>query len=65
MPNLGPPEILIVLIIALVVLGPKRLPEAGRSLGRGLRELKHGLTGDDRRERPTAADELPSARGER
>jgi sec-independent protein translocase protein TatA len=38
-------EIAIVLVIALLVLGPKRLPEAGRSLGRGMREFKDSLTG--------------------
>ncbi|MDQ2699852.1 MAG: twin-arginine translocase TatA/TatE family subunit, partial [Actinomycetota bacterium] len=36
MPNIGPFEIAIVLIIALIVFGPKRLPELGRSLGKGL-----------------------------
>ena len=45
MSGIGLPEILIVLVIALVVLGPKRLPDAGKSLGRGLREFKGGLTG--------------------
>ena len=39
MPNIGPLEILVVLIIALVVFGPKRLPELGRSLGKGIREF--------------------------
>ena len=38
-------EIAIVLVIALIVLGPKRLPDAGRSLGRGIREFKDGITG--------------------
>jgi len=37
-------ELIIVLIIALVVLGPKRLPEAGKSLGRGMREFKNSLS---------------------
>jgi sec-independent protein translocase protein TatA len=46
MPNIGPLEILIVLVIALVVLGPRRLPDFGRSVGRGLREFKGALTGD-------------------
>ena len=40
MPNIGPLEIVIVLIIVLIVFGPKRLPEMGRSLGRGIREFK-------------------------
>jgi sec-independent protein translocase protein TatA len=44
MPNIGPMELVIVLVIALLVLGPKKLPEAGRSLGKGLRELKDSLT---------------------
>ena len=45
MPNIGLPEMLIVLVIALLVLGPKKLPEAGRSLGRGMREFKDSLSG--------------------
>ena len=48
MPNIGPLEIIIVLIIALVVFGPKRLPELGRSLGRGIREFRGSVTGDSR-----------------
>jgi sec-independent protein translocase protein TatA len=51
MPGLGAPELIVILVIALVVLGPKRLPEAGRGLGRSLREFKDGLTGPDE-ERP-------------
>ncbi len=49
MPNIGLPEILIVLVIALVVFGPKRLPELGRSVGKGFREFKGavGAVGDD------------------
>ena len=43
MPNIGPMELIIVLVLALVVLGPKRLPEAGRSLGRGIREFRRSL----------------------
>jgi sec-independent protein translocase protein TatA len=45
MPGIGPMELVIVLVIALIVLGPKRLPDAGRSLGRGMREFKTSLTG--------------------
>jgi TatA/E family protein of Tat protein translocase len=40
MPNIGAAEIVIILVIALLVFGPKRLPEMGRSLGRGVREFK-------------------------
>lgn len=43
-PNIGPLEIAIVLIIALIVFGPKRLPELGKSLGRGLNEFREGIS---------------------
>jgi len=43
-PQIGPLEIILVLVIALVVLGPKRLPEVGRSLGKGMREFKNSLS---------------------
>jgi sec-independent protein translocase protein TatA len=41
----GPLELLVILVVALLVLGPKRLPEAARSVGRGMRELKESLAG--------------------
>jgi sec-independent protein translocase protein TatA len=47
MPNVGPLELAIVLIIALVVFGPKRLPELGKSVGRGIREFKGSISGDN------------------
>lgn len=43
--NIGPMELVLVLAIALIVLGPKKLPEAGRAVGRGLREFKDSLSG--------------------
>ena len=43
MPNIGPMELAIVFVIALLILGPKRLPAAGRSIGQGIREFKDGL----------------------
>ena len=46
MPNIGPLELVIILIVALIVLGPKRLPDAGRSIGKGMREFKNALTSD-------------------
>ena len=57
--GIGVPEVLIVLVIALIVLGPKRLPEVGKSLGRGMREFKDSISGisldddDDEDEKPT------------
>jgi sec-independent protein translocase protein TatA len=48
MPNVGPFELAIVLIIALIVFGPKRLPELGRSLGKGIREFRGSLSGESR-----------------
>lgn len=50
MPNIGPMEIIVVLIIALVVFGPKRLPELGKSLGRGIQEFKGTISGEKREE---------------
>jgi sec-independent protein translocase protein TatA len=43
--SVGPTELIIVLVIALLVLGPKRLPEVGRSVGRGMREFKDSISG--------------------
>lgn len=43
--GIGPAELVIVLVLALLVLGPKRLPDAGRALGRGMREFKDGIAG--------------------
>jgi sec-independent protein translocase protein TatA len=48
MPTPGPLEIIIVLIIVLVIFGPKRLPDLGKSLGRGMREFKDSVTGKDK-----------------
>ena len=68
MPNLGIWEILLLLLVLLLVFGPKRLPEMGRSLGRGMREFKDSVTGnkDDDDEQqveltPTSTTEAPAA----
>jgi sec-independent protein translocase protein TatA len=54
-PNIGPLEIGVLLIIALIVFGPKKLPDLGRSLGKGLREFKGSISGDDEDEKPPVA----------
>ena len=55
--NVGVWEILILLLVLLLVFGPKRLPEMGRSLGRGMREFKDSITGkgDDDEQEPDLA----------
>lgn len=62
MPNIGPLEIGIVLLIALLVLGPKKLPDFGRSLGSGLREFKDGITDREGAERESPVDTPGSQR---
>jgi len=60
MPNIGPMELIIVLAIALIVLGPKKLPEVGKSVGKGMREFKQAVSGgadDDRDERAALKSE--------
>lgn len=47
MPNIGVPELLIVLVIAVLVLGPKRIPAAARSVGEGIRGFRGSLKGED------------------
>lgn len=47
MPNVGPWEIILLLLLALLLFGAKRLPEIGRSMGRGLREFKDSVSGKD------------------
>ena len=47
--SVSPGELIVVLIIALIVLGPKRLPEVGRSIGNGMREFRDSLSGESRR----------------
>ena len=58
--QIGPGEIILVLAIALIVLGPKRLPSAARSVGRGLREFKESLSEADPREAEEDEDVEPA-----
>ena len=57
-------ELIVVLVIALIVLGPKRLPEAGRSLGKGLREFKDSVNSIDPRDE-IEADLTPASKASR
>ena len=60
--SLGPAEILVILIVALIVLGPKKLPEAARSVGRGMREFKETLQGVNYDEDDDVDDDRPRAK---
>jgi sec-independent protein translocase protein TatA len=59
MPNVGPLEIAVVLLIVLVVFGPKRLPELGKSMGKGIREFKGSLSMEDKDELPETSTKPP------
>ncbi|HEU0019344.1 MAG TPA: twin-arginine translocase TatA/TatE family subunit [Thermoleophilaceae bacterium] len=60
MPTPGPIEIVIVLVIVLLIFGPKRLPDLGRSLGGGMREFKDSVTGKNKdRDELDAAEAKP------
>jgi sec-independent protein translocase protein TatA len=58
---IGIPELLVLLLVILLVFGPKRLPEMGRSLGRGMREFKDSITGDKGRDEERGQPELTSS----
>jgi sec-independent protein translocase protein TatA len=65
--SIGPMELIIVLVIALIVLGPKKLPEVGRSVGKGMREFKDSLNGitdhdDDDEEEPSSLRKTTAAK---
>ena len=59
MPSIGPLELGIILLIVLIVFGPKRLPGLGRQLGSGMREFKDSITGDDKDDEQTDATGRP------
>jgi sec-independent protein translocase protein TatA len=61
--SIGPLELVVVLAIALIILGPKRLPDAGQALGSGIRNFRRALTPgspDAAPDEPTAANALPA-----
>ncbi len=70
MPNIGPMEIVLLLLLALLLFGAKRLPEIGRSLGTGMREFKDSVSGEkkekaeNRSELPPPAPTAPAATAE-
>jgi sec-independent protein translocase protein TatA len=63
MPEIGISGLIIILVVALLIFGPKRLPEIGRSLGRGMREFKDSVSGSGHEEKAeltrSAADDSP------
>jgi sec-independent protein translocase protein TatA len=60
--NIGPMELVVVLVIALLVIGPKKLPEVGKSLGKGMRDFKDALAGQH--DRDDDDEDLPAPRAE-
>ena len=65
--SIGPMELIIVLVIALIVIGPKKLPEVGRSVGKGMREFKDSLNGindddDDDEDEPSSLRKTTAAK---
>lgn len=65
MGNIGLPELAIVLVVVLLIFGPKRLPGIGRSLGSSMREFRDSITGrggdDEDEDAPRRPTELPAA----
>jgi sec-independent protein translocase protein TatA len=64
MPNIGPTELIIVLVIVLLIFGPKRLPGLGRSIGTGMREFKDSVTGKTKDEERDQLEADARAHGE-
>jgi sec-independent protein translocase protein TatA len=62
MPEIGIAGLIVILIVALLVFGPKRLPEIGRSLGKGMREFKDSISGEEKK--PELQAELPPQSGD-
>ena len=62
MPNIGFPEIVVLLVLALIIFGPKRLPELGKSLGKGIREFRSSVSGDHEDEEDEDMRELQQSK---
>ena len=62
--NIGPLELVIILLIVLVIVGPKRLPQMGRSLGSSMREFKNGITGKGQKDDEDATELLSGPKPE-
>ena len=60
MPSIGPLEFAVIMVVALIVFGPKRLPELGKSMGKGIREFKGSLATEDRGEIPAQDTTKPA-----
>ena len=62
---IGLPELIVLLVVLLLIFGPKRLPEMGRSLGKGMREFKDSISGkdDEPAELPPPQEETPVPAG--
>jgi sec-independent protein translocase protein TatA len=58
--SIGPLEIVLIIVVLLVIFGPKRLPSLGRSLGTGMREFKESITGEDKQREQTDATGRPA-----
>ena len=58
---LQPTHLIIVLVVALLILGPKRLPDAGRALGQGIKEFKHSISGTDDGNAPSRIAPTPNS----
>jgi sec-independent protein translocase protein TatA len=61
MPDVGPLELAIILVIVLVIFGPKRLPGLGRSLGSGMREFKDSITGKTKADEEESSPQITKA----
>jgi sec-independent protein translocase protein TatA len=62
MPNIGFPEIVVLLVLALIIFGPKRLPELGKSLGKGIREFRSSVSGEKEDEEDEDLRELQQSK---